>query len=64
MSEILYIPDLARKLGRTETGIRQAAYRRSRSVPPAMKHGNRYTWRLADVERWLDEQRVYQRRHG
>lgn len=61
--DILYIPDLARLLGRTETGIRQAAYRRSRSVPQAMKLGDRYAWKRAEVEDWLQQNRVYRRRH-
>ena len=51
--EILYIADLARRLGRTESGVRMAVHRRSESVPPHFKLGNRIAWNAADVTAWL-----------
>lgn len=57
MPEILYIPEMARLLGKTETAIRQHAYRRTGAVPPAFRLGGQYAWHRADVQAWLDNKR-------
>ncbi|HYC87226.1 MAG TPA: hypothetical protein VEB86_18470 [Chryseosolibacter sp.] len=55
MSEdkILYVPELARRLNRTEASIRQAILRKSDSVPPGFKLGRRLAWKSSTVEKWL-----------
>jgi predicted DNA-binding transcriptional regulator AlpA len=59
VSDVLYIPDMARKLGRTEAAIRAAVQRdqlrgsRKKALPPSFKLGSRHAWRRVDVEEWL-----------
>lgn len=55
MSEdkILYVPELARRLNRTEAAIRQAVLRESDSIPPGFRMGRRLAWRSSTVEKWL-----------
>lgn len=55
MSEasVLYVADLARKLGKTESAIRMAVHRDSGAVPPHFYTGRRMTWLSADVDAWL-----------
>lgn len=59
MSDVLYIPDMARKLGRTEAAIRAAVQRdqsrgsRKKALPPAFKLGGLWAWRAVDVDHWL-----------
>ncbi|WP_347259003.1 hypothetical protein [Methylocaldum sp.] len=57
MSEdkILYVPELARRLNRTEAAIRQAVLRESDSIPPGFKLGRRLAWKSSTVEKWLDK---------
>jgi predicted DNA-binding transcriptional regulator AlpA len=55
-SDILYVPDLARKLGRTESAIRTAVNRGANWLPPAFSMGRRLAWRAVDVDRFLAEQ--------
>lgn len=54
MADVLYVPELARKLGRTEAAIRAAVHRGSRSVPPPFKIGRKHAWRPESVDAWLD----------
>lgn len=56
MADVLYVPELAKKLGRTETAIRAAVHRRSGSVPPPFKIGRKHAWRAESVEAWLKGQ--------
>lgn len=61
MSDVLYVPELAKKLGRTEKAVRSglSKLRSGKQVdwmPPFFRLGNKYCWRVADVDRWLDEQ--------
>lgn len=55
-SDLLYVADLARKLGRTEAAIRSAVNRKADWLPPAFPMGRRLAWRLADVEAFLQRQ--------
>lgn len=60
-ADVLYVPDMARKLGRTEAAIRTAIERdrlrgsRKKSLPPPFKLGGKWAWRRADFEAWLAE---------
>lgn len=54
-ADVLYVEDMARKLGRTEAAIRQALNRGADWLPPAFKMGRRLAWRPADVDRFLEE---------
>lgn len=51
--DVLYVEDLAKAMGRTETAIRQAVNRGVAWLPPAFKLGRRLAWRRADVEAFL-----------
>lgn len=51
--DVLYVSDLARKLGRTEAAIRVALNRGADWLPPAFKMGRRLAWRTADVDKFL-----------
>lgn len=55
-SDVLYVPDLARKLGRTESAIRTAVNRGANWLPPSFSMGRRLAWRAVDVDRFLAEQ--------
>lgn len=52
-ADVLYVPDLARKLGKTEAAVRMGVARSSDWIPPAFKLGRRIAWRTADVDAWL-----------
>lgn len=54
---ILYVPDMAKKLRKSESGIRAAVYRNSRSIPRPFKLGGRVAWVEADVDAWLEQQK-------
>lgn len=56
MADVLYVPDLARKLGKTEAAVRAAAQRKSASVPPAFRLGGKLAWRPQKVDAWLAAQ--------
>lgn len=53
MSDILYIPDLAKKLGRTESAIRMAIQDGRDTVPRHMKIGRRVCWTVEMYDKWL-----------
>jgi predicted DNA-binding transcriptional regulator AlpA len=50
---VLYVPDLARMIGRTESAIRAGVQRGVDWVPPAFNMGRRLAWRREDVDAWL-----------
>lgn len=52
MSDVLHVPELARKLGRTEASIRSSVNRGSDDLPPRLQ-GRRLAWRTATVDAWL-----------
>lgn len=55
MSEILYVPDLARILGTTEASIRNHLQRETPgALPPGFKRGGKWAWYKKDVQRWLE----------
>jgi predicted DNA-binding transcriptional regulator AlpA len=56
MSEILYVKDMARKLGKTEASIRAAINRGADWIPAPFPMGRRLAWRLVDVDAFLVEQ--------
>jgi predicted DNA-binding transcriptional regulator AlpA len=55
-SDILYVPDLARKLGRTEAAIRTGVNRGAEWLPPSFPMGRRLAWRRVDVDAFLAQQ--------
>lgn len=55
-ADVLYVADLARKLGRTEGAVRMAVSRGAAWLPPAFKLGRRVAWRTSDVDAWLAKQ--------
>lgn len=63
MSDVMYVPDIARALGRTEAAIRAAFRRRSESVPHehAFRIGRQIAVRRQAFRLWL---RAKERGHG
>lgn len=55
-AEVLYVHDLARMLGRTETAIRAGVNRKASWLPPPFPMGHRLAWRRVDVVSFLAEQ--------
>lgn len=55
-TDVLYVADLAKKLGRTEAAIRAAVNRGADWLPPSFPMGRRLAWRREDVDRFLAEQ--------
>lgn len=53
--EVLYVPQLAAKLGRTEAAIRAAVNRGADWLPPSFPMGRRLAWRAVDVDAFLRE---------
>jgi len=51
--DVLYVADLARKLGRTEAAIRAGLSRGVDWIPPAFPMGRRLAWRPSDVDAFL-----------
>lgn len=60
--DVLYVPDLAQKLGRTESAIRTAVNRGATWLPPSFPMGRRLAWRRVDVESFLSSQAKNTRR--
>lgn len=52
-SDVLFVPDLADRLGRTEAAIRTAIHRGSDSIPRPFRLGSRWAWRKTDYDNWL-----------
>jgi predicted DNA-binding transcriptional regulator AlpA len=56
MADVLYIPDMAKKLGRSEAAIRSAVARGADWLPLHFHMGHRVAWREADVNAFLRKQ--------
>jgi len=52
--EVIYIPEFARMIGRTEAAVAKAISRGCRDLPVPFKIGSRYAWRIAAVREWLE----------
>lgn len=53
---VMYVPDVARYLGLTETSVRTHVYRKNWSaVPPPMRLGGRIGWRKEDIDNFLEQ---------
>lgn len=58
MKAILYVEDIAERLGITPNAVRIRHQRRSQSIPkplPKERTGGKLAWRVRDYERWLDQ---------
>lgn len=61
MSDVLYVPDIARKLGMSESAVRMAVIRdrqrgeRKRALPKPFMLGGKLAWRVIDVTLWLEQ---------
>lgn len=59
VSDVLYVADVAKKLGMTESAVRMAVNRdrcrleRKRALPKPFKIGNKLAWRRIDVDSFL-----------
>lgn len=56
-SEIIYVADLARILGRTEASVREGIRRGVSWLPKGFKMGVRHCWLRADVMQFLTDYR-------
>jgi predicted DNA-binding transcriptional regulator AlpA len=56
MSDLLYVKDIADKLGTTEAAVRSRVQRRDGSIPPFFWLGRRVVWRTETVDQWLKDQ--------
>lgn len=54
-SAVLYVPEMAKMLGRTEAAIRASVNRASDDIPPRLLIGRRICWRRETVKRWLKD---------
>lgn len=60
VSDVLYVADVAQKLGMTESAVRMAVARdkgrgeRKRALPKPFKIGAKLAWRRQDVDAWLE----------
>jgi len=50
---VLYVPELARMIGKTDSAVRAGVQRGADWLPPAFLMGRRHAWRRQDVEAWL-----------
>lgn len=57
MTDILYVPDLAAKLGISPEAVRIHLRRRTGGVPPSFRIGRRHAWHPADFDKWLQDKR-------
>jgi len=55
MSDVIYLPELARKLGMTEAAVRGHIQRRTDAIPPYFWLGKRIAWRSKSVDGWLEK---------
>lgn len=60
--QVLYVPQLAAQLGRTEAAIRSAVNRGAAWLPPSFQMGRRLAWRKEDVDKFLKDQSTKTRR--
>lgn len=56
-SEVIYVADLARILGRTEASVREGIRRDVPWLPKGFKMGIRHCWLRADVMQFLTDYR-------
>lgn len=54
-SAVLYVPELAKMMGRTEAAIRASVNRQSDDIPPRLLIGRRICWRRETVQQWLKD---------
>jgi predicted DNA-binding transcriptional regulator AlpA len=51
--ELLFVPEMARFMGRSESAIRTAASRSAEWMPRPIKQGGRICWRLETVRQFI-----------
>jgi len=56
MANIIYIPEMAQRLGRTEAAIRSALQEGRDTVPRYFKIGRRVCWTEEIYQAWLNKQ--------
>lgn len=55
---LLYVEDIAERLGITTTAVRLRVFRRRPSIPkplPKERTEGKLAWRVRDFEKWLDQ---------
>jgi len=56
MADIIYIPEMAKRLDRTEAAIRMAIQEGRDTVPRHFKIGRRICWTEEIYQKWLNKQ--------
>ena len=54
---ILYVPDMAKLMRKSEAAIRAAVFRGSESIPKPFKLGQKLAWVEADALKFIEEKR-------
>lgn len=55
MKDVMHMTELADKLETTVDAIRGHIRRRTDAIPPWFYRGKRIVWRIATVEKWMNE---------
>lgn len=55
-SELLYIPQMAARMGRTEAAIRAGVQRNAKWLPPSFKSGAKIAWRKSTADQFFADQ--------
>ena len=57
VSEIIYIPELATMMGKSDVAVRAMIQRESKDVPPSFKVGRKHAWYLEDARKFFAAKR-------
>lgn len=61
-SDIIKIPEMAKRLEMTEAALRGHIQRRTDAIPPFFHLGTRVVWRRATVAAWLEKKEQEEQR--
>lgn len=62
MSDLVYIPEFAQRLGKTDSALRAMIHRKSKSIPAAQKIGRKLCWPRATIDRFFSDMEKRARR--
>ena len=55
-SEVIYIPEIAKMIGKSDAAVRAMLHRTPNKLPPSFKIGRKHAWNRGDVKAWLKKQ--------
>lgn len=53
MADVIYLPELAEKLGTTTDALRGHIKRQTGAIPPYFRMGRKYCWTRESVDKWI-----------